>query len=51
VLAALAQGLVTLGEAGEAIELIERYRKIIGPALPAASNDIRVQFVTAPGGG
>ena len=36
VLAALAQGLVTLGEAGEAIELIERCRRIIGPAPPAS---------------
>jgi hypothetical protein len=48
VLAALAQGLVTLSEA---IELIERCRRIIGPALPAAalSHDIRIQFVTAAG--
>jgi hypothetical protein len=49
VLAALAQGLVTLGEAGEAIELIERCQRIIGPALPASlmSQNIRIQFVTA----
>jgi hypothetical protein len=49
VLAALAQGLVTLGEAGEAIELIERCRRIIGPAQPASlmSQNIRIQFVTA----
>jgi hypothetical protein len=52
VLAALAQGLVTLGEASEAIELIERCRRIIGPALPGAalSHDIRIQFVTASSG-
>ena len=36
VLAALAQGFVTLGEASDAIDLIERCRRIIGPALPAS---------------
>jgi hypothetical protein len=48
VLVALARGLVTLGEASEAIELIERCRRIMGPALPASllSQDIRIQFVT-----
>jgi hypothetical protein len=48
VLRALAQGLVTLGEAGEAIELIERCRRIIYPALPAAamSQSIQIRFVT-----
>jgi len=36
---------------GEAIELIERCRRIIGPPLPAAahSHDIRIEFVTAAG--
>jgi hypothetical protein len=49
VLAALARGLVTLGEASEAIELIERCRRIMGSARPASllSQDIRIQFVTA----
>ena len=51
VLAALAQGLVTLSEAAQAIELIERCRRIMGPALPAGSlrHDLRIQFVTASG--
>jgi Family of unknown function (DUF5681) len=49
VLAALSQGLVTLSEAREAIDLIERCRRIMGPALPAAaqSHAVRIQFVTA----
>jgi hypothetical protein len=47
VLSAMAQGLVTLSEASEAIDLIERCRRIIGPALPAHGHDIRIQFVTA----
>jgi hypothetical protein len=53
VLAALSQGLVSLGEAREAIELIERCRRIMGPPLPGAalSHDIRIQFVTASGSG
>jgi Family of unknown function (DUF5681) len=53
VLAALAQGLVTLGEAGEAIELIERCRRIIGPAPSASllSQNIRIEFVTAEDAG
>ena len=38
VLAALAQGLVSLGEATEAIDLIERCRRIIGPAMPPAGS-------------
>jgi hypothetical protein len=46
--AALAQGLVTLGEAGEAIELIERCWRIIGSALPASVlSPVRIRFVTA----
>jgi hypothetical protein len=53
VLGALAQGLVTLGEAGEAIELIERCRQIIGPTLRAAalSQPCQIQFVTVGEGG
>jgi Family of unknown function (DUF5681) len=48
VLSALAQGLVTLGEAGEAVELIERCRRIIGPTLPATalSHALRIEFVS-----
>ena len=51
VLPALAQGLVTLSEASDAIDLIERCRRIIGPALPASAlgHDVRIQFVTASG--
>jgi hypothetical protein len=43
---------MTLGEAGETIELIERCRRIIGPALPASlmSQNIRIQFVTPEDG-
>ena len=53
VLGALAHGLVTLGEAGEAIELIERCRQIIGPTLRAAalSQPCQIQFVTVGEGG
>ena len=50
VLAALAQGLVNLSEAREAIDLIERCRKIMGPPLPAAGQNIEVRFVTGRGG-
>ena len=49
VLAALAQGLVTLSEASEAIDLIERCRRIMGPALPAYGQAIQIQFVSASG--
>jgi hypothetical protein len=47
VLAALGQGLVSLSEAREAIDLIERCRRIIGPALPAQDHAIQIQFVSA----
>ena len=50
VLAALAQGLVSLSEAREAIELIERCRKIMGPPLPGTGQNIEVRFVTGRGG-
>lgn len=49
VLAALAQGLVSLSEAKEAIDLIERCRRIIGRPLPAHGHDIQIQFVSASG--
>jgi hypothetical protein len=49
VLAALSQGLVSLGEAREAIDLIERCRRIIGPVLPARDHAIQIQFVSASG--
>ena len=53
VLAALAQGLGTLGEAGEAIKLIERCRRLMGPPLRATvlSHNVRIQFVSASGAG
>ena len=49
VLAALSQGLVSLSEAKEAIDLIERCRRIIGRPLPAHGHDIQIQFVSASG--
>jgi Family of unknown function (DUF5681) len=49
VLAALSQGLVSLGEAREAIDLIERCRRIMGPPLPAHGHAIQIQFVSASG--
>jgi hypothetical protein len=48
VLGAVAQGLVTLNEAKEAIDLIERCGRLIEAALPAArqSQGYTIQFVT-----